>query len=214
MYCKKQIQKLIKNLTTEDLLKSPTQEEKNKWLEATSIQLLDNCLNAEDYTTETKVDVHTAEYFGYCWRQVASYSNSYATAIDIGVHTGIPPIVIAVYMDTYGYEWATKLFEAKRIVRKPRGKFTILRMTDVYATVGQISRILERVPFRVPAFSKMIEDGSMVEAQMILQTYPVSKAICSLALNVQIFVNPKLKGEEPEHRTFKTQTHPRHIEMG
>lgn len=206
MYCKREIQKRIKEIKPADLTKRPSQFIKDVWLTASHKKILGACLPATSHLKQEPLDAGSVAFFGYCWTQVGRYSNGNSSSLDVALHTGIPPLIIAIYMDTYGMDWGMKLFEAKRIARTQRGKYTVLRLADVYATCAQVSKVLTRSKLKPAIFNKMIEEGKMEEAQEALLEFKVRHVLSNLSFHAHLFTNFNLKGDKAEQQSFKAQT--------
>lgn len=214
MYCKHEIKKQIEELTPANLMHRPSNAIKHAWLTAPSKKIHNACLKSASHKANVPLDSGTAAYFGYCWTQVGRYSNGSSSSLDVAMHTGIPALIIAIYMDEYGLDWSHKLFESKRIVGVPRGKYTILRIVDVYATAAQIGKVLlTSKALKTSVFNKMIEEERIEDANQALLDPRVRPALSSLALDAQLFTNGSLKGDVIEHRSFKAQAFERSTDL-
>lgn len=189
MYCKSTIKKLKAGLTSETFQKRPPQELKDFWLKATSSKIKAACLQPNQFDSLASLDSETVQYFGYCSVQVARFSSRSVSTFDIAMHTGIPPIIIAIYIEEYGQDWGFKLFEAKRLARENRGKFTILRILDMFTTAGLLIKVLHGTDLKPKDYMSLIEGGQTQEAQDCL-LYPENRRLIgSIGKNVRIFID-------------------------
>ncbi len=122
----------------------------------------------------------TDTYFEWCWTQIARLGPAPHNAVEIALMTNIDAFQIACYINTYGSEWSTVLFEKRRTLKKARGQFTAIKVGAAYWTACQLEDYAKRAlaktqnqirakrwmrdPHREPIFDMLvIAIGRMVE---------------------------------------------------